>query len=106
MTGRVIGFLRKDVSGASWARDQTRLYGFAAEHGWSVTLVYQGDSDRPGGRVINRLMNLAYNADVGQIIAPSIDHFEDGDIPALIKIADVICADTGVRYSTSASRLP
>ncbi|MFI1920556.1 hypothetical protein [Nocardia sp. NPDC020380] len=67
-----------------------------------MTLVYYGDPDRPGA-VINRLMNLAYNEYVDEIIAPSADHFEPGDLPALVKIADVICADTDHRYTITAA---
>ncbi|WP_157762817.1 hypothetical protein [Nocardia yamanashiensis] len=103
MTDHVIGFVRKDVSGGAWERDQARVYDLAAEFGWSVVLVYHGDSDRARGRVINRLMNLAYSEDVGRIIAPSAEHFEDGELPALVKIAEVICADTGTRYTSAAA---
>ncbi|MBL1077245.1 hypothetical protein JK358_22860 [Nocardia sp. 2] len=99
MTTYVVGFLRKDISGESWAADQDNIHALAAQYGWSIVLLYYGDSDRPGGAVINRLMNLAYNEGVNEIIAPSATHFDDGDISALIKFADVICADTGVRYT-------
>ncbi|MFE3056359.1 hypothetical protein [Nocardia sp. NPDC059236] len=44
-------------------------------------------------------MNLAYAEGVGEVIMPSLAHFECGDLPALVKIADVICADTGNRYT-------
>lgn len=99
MTRYAIGFLRRDVSGHSLCEDHATIHTFAAERELSVVLVYYGDPDRPGGAVINRLMNLAYNESVDGIIAPSADHFEPGDIPALAKIADVICADTGNRYT-------
>ncbi|BAW09955.1 conserved hypothetical protein [Nocardia seriolae] len=64
-----------------------------------MILVYYGDPDRPGGAVINRLMNLAYAECVNEVIAPNIDHFEPDDLRALVKIADVICADTRIRYT-------
>ncbi|MEV0461570.1 hypothetical protein AB0I30_06575 [Nocardia tengchongensis] len=98
MTNYVIGFLRRDVSGDRWQGDQARIHAFAEQCEWSVTLVYYGDPDRPGA-VINRLMNLAYAEYANEIVAPSANHFEPGDIPALVKIADVICVDTGTRYS-------
>ncbi|MEV6772044.1 hypothetical protein AB0N05_25800 [Nocardia sp. NPDC051030] len=99
MTNYVIGFLRPDVSGEAWTEDEARIHAIAAERGWSVILVYYGDPDRPGGAVINRLMNLAHGQYVNEVIAPSSDHFEPGDLLALVKIADVICADTGTRYT-------
>lgn len=98
MTNYVIGFLRPDVSGERWHEDQASIHALAEKHGWSVVLVYFGDPKRPGA-VINRLMNLAYAETVNEVIAPSADHFEPDDIPALVKIADVICADTGARYT-------
>ncbi|MFD7843273.1 hypothetical protein ACFV4K_10105 [Nocardia sp. NPDC059764] len=99
MTNYVIGYLRRDLSGEAWPQDEARIHAFAAEHGRSVILVYYGDPNRPGGAVINRLMNLAYSEYANEVIAPSTDHFEPGDIPALVKIADVICTDTATRYT-------
>ncbi|MFE3054066.1 hypothetical protein [Nocardia sp. NPDC059239] len=98
MTNYVIGFLRPDISGERWQQDHARIHALAKQRGWSVVLVYFGDPKRPGA-VINRLMNLAYTERVNTVIAPSADHFEPDDIPALVKIADVICADTGTRYT-------
>ncbi|WP_433591348.1 hypothetical protein [Nocardia sp. CA-145437] len=98
MTNYVIGFLRPDVSGEQWQQDEARIHTLAEKRGWSVVLVYFGDPKRPGA-VINRLMNLAYAECVNEVIAPSADHFEPDDLPALVKIADVICADTGTRYT-------
>ncbi|MEC3916243.1 hypothetical protein [Nocardia sp. CDC160] len=63
-----------------------------------MALVFFGVLNRPGA-VINRLINLAYTECANEVIAPSVDHFEPGDLPALVKIADVICADTGIRYT-------
>ncbi|MCU1642556.1 MAG: hypothetical protein JWN03_2831 [Nocardia sp.] len=101
MSNYVIGFLRTDVSGKACDDDEARIHAFAAERGWSVILVYYGDPDRPGGALINRLMNLAYSEHANAVIAPSADHFEPDDIPALVKIADVICVDAGTRYATA-----
>ncbi|WP_433667221.1 hypothetical protein ACQP06_27015 [Nocardia sp. CA-136227] len=98
MTNYVIGFLRPDVSGERWQRDEARIHTLAEERGWSLILVYFGDPKRPGA-MINRLMNLAYAECVNEVIAPSANHFEPDDIPALVKIADIICADTGTRYT-------
>ncbi|WP_040816621.1 hypothetical protein [Nocardia concava] len=64
-----------------------------------MILLYYGGADRPSGAVINRLMNLAYSEYAIAVIAPSADHFEPDDIPALVKVADVICADTGTRHA-------
>ncbi|WP_330249767.1 hypothetical protein OG874_26065 [Nocardia sp. NBC_00565] len=101
MSNYVIGFLRPDVSGEASGQDEARIHALAAECGWSVILMYYGDRDRPGGAVINRLMNLAYSERANAVIVPSADHFEPGDIPALVKIVDVICVDTGTRYANS-----
>lgn len=101
MSNYVIGFLRQDLSGEGWSEDEARIHALAVERGWSVILVYYGDPDRPGGAVINRLMNLAYSEYADAVIAPSADHFEPDDILALVKITDVICADTGTRYATT-----
>ncbi|MVU81341.1 hypothetical protein GPX89_29375 [Nocardia sp. ET3-3] len=98
MTNYVIGFLRPDVSDERWQQDEARIHTLAEERGWSMVLVYFGVPNRPGA-VINRLMNLAYAECVNEVIAPSVDHFEPDDLPALVKIADVICADTGIRYT-------
>lgn len=103
MSNYVIGFLRPDVSGEAWGGDEAQIHALAAERGWSVILMYYGHPDRPGGAVINRLMNLAYSEYVDAVIAPSVDHFEPDEIPALVKITDVICADTGTRYATTIS---
>ncbi|MGW5225224.1 hypothetical protein ACWEP5_09820 [Nocardia niigatensis] len=103
MSNYVIGFLRPDVSGEVWSEDEAQIHALAAEHGWSVILMYYGDPDRPGGAVINRLMNLSYSEHANAVIAPSADHFEPGDIPALVKITDLICVDTGTRYATATS---
>lgn len=100
MTEFVIGFLRREVSGAAWQQDQASIHALAERFGWSVVLMYYGDSNWPGA-VINRLMNYAYNESVSAVIAPSIDHFEDGDIPALVKFADIVCADTGCGYTVA-----
>ncbi|MFI5777512.1 hypothetical protein [Nocardia sp. NPDC051570] len=97
----MIGFLQPDVSGEASGEDETQIHALAAERGWSVILVYYGDPDRPGGAVINRLMNLAYSEYANIVIAPSADHFEPGDVQALVKITDVICVDTGTRYDTA-----
>ncbi|QLY32427.1 hypothetical protein H0264_09320 [Nocardia huaxiensis] len=99
MTNYVIGFLRPDVSGAARHQDESRIHALAAECGWSVILMYYGDPARPGGALINRLMNLTYTECVNEVIAPSTDHFEPGDLSALVKVADVICTDTGTRYT-------
>ncbi|MFE5289773.1 hypothetical protein ACFRAQ_32800 [Nocardia sp. NPDC056611] len=99
MNNYVIGYLRRDLSGEAWSQDEARIHAFAAEHGRSVLLVYYGYPNRPGGAVINRLMNLAYTEYASEVIAPSTDHFEPDDIPALVKIADLICVDTGTRYT-------
>ncbi|MFB8008322.1 hypothetical protein [Nocardia sp. NPDC056000] len=98
MTNHVIGFLRPTVSGEQWQQDAERIHRFVEERGWSLVLVYYGDPKRPGA-VINRLMNLAYTECVNEVIAPSTDHFAPDDLPALVKIADVICVDTGSRYT-------
>ncbi|MEV6770101.1 hypothetical protein AB0N05_15900 [Nocardia sp. NPDC051030] len=103
MTNYVIGFLRPDVSGERWQQDQARIHALAEQRGWSVVLIYFGDPKRPGA-VINRLMNLAYTEGVNEVIAPNTNHFEPGDLSALAKIADVICADTGTRYTIPAAR--
>ncbi|GAB0104130.1 hypothetical protein JMUB6875_31040 [Nocardia sp. JMUB6875] len=94
MTHYVIGFLRKDVSGESWRQDLTRIHAFANDRGWSMVLAYFGDPDAPG-EIINRLMTLAYDKYITEVIAPTAAHFDPDDIPSLVKIADVICADTG-----------
>ncbi|MFE3798670.1 hypothetical protein KHQ06_17200 [Nocardia tengchongensis] len=99
MSNYAIGFLRPEVSGEAWHQDEARIHALAAEHGRSIILMYYGDAQRPGGAVINRLMNLTYAEHANEIIAPGAHHFEPGDIPALVKIADVICADTGMRYT-------
>ncbi|MEV6772979.1 hypothetical protein AB0N05_30520 [Nocardia sp. NPDC051030] len=49
--------------------------------------------------VVQRLMTLVWNEDVNAIIVPSHDHLEPADIEALVKFADVICADTGNRFT-------
>ncbi|MEU6582234.1 hypothetical protein [Nocardia sp. NPDC046763] len=103
MSNYVIGFLRPAVSGDGWGEDEARIHALAAERGWSVILVYYGDPDRPGGAVINRLMNLAYSEHANGVIAPSADHFEPDDIPALVKITDVICTDTDTKYTTASN---
>lgn len=100
MSNYVIGFLRADMAGEAWRRDEARIHTLATERGWSVILVYYGNPDRPGA-VINRLMNLAYTEDVNGVIVPSTDHFEPGNLTALVKITDVICADTGIEYTIS-----
>ncbi|MFE3759553.1 hypothetical protein ACFXO9_35070 [Nocardia tengchongensis] len=92
-----------EVSGETWHQDEARIHALAAEHGRSIILMYYGDAQRPGGAVINRLMNLTYAEYANEIIAPGANHFEPGDIPALVKIADVICADTGMRYTIPAA---
>ncbi|MFI6868962.1 hypothetical protein [Nocardia sp. NPDC050406] len=101
MSKYVIGFLRPDVSGEKWGEDEARIHAFAAKRGWSVILVYYGGPNRPGGAVINRLMNFAYSEHANAVIAPSTEHFGHGDIPALAKIADVICVVTGTRYAAT-----
>ncbi|AYF72959.1 hypothetical protein D7D52_02720 [Nocardia yunnanensis] len=103
MSNYVIGFLRPDVSGAAWSEDESRIHALATERGWSVILVYYGEPDRPDGALINRLMNLAYGEHADAVIAPSTDHFEPGEIAALVKIADVICADTGTGHTLPAT---
>ncbi|MFE5284540.1 hypothetical protein ACFRAQ_06165 [Nocardia sp. NPDC056611] len=105
MTNYVIGFLRADVSGEQWRQDEARIHTLAEKCGWSVVLGYFGDPKRPGA-VINRLMNLAYAECVNEVIAPSVDHFEPDDLAALVKIADVICADTGTRYTIPTDGAP
>ncbi|MEU6580288.1 hypothetical protein [Nocardia sp. NPDC046763] len=98
MTDYAIGYLRRDVSGVNWQRDEARIHAAADERNWTVILVVLADPIRQGA-AINRLMNLAYAEGVDAVIAPSLAHFESGDISALVKIADVVCADTGNRYT-------
>lgn len=98
MTHFAIGFLRKNISGEAWQIDQARIHALADEREWPVIIMYFGDPSDPRA-VINRLMTFAYDACIAAVITPSIDHFESGDLPALVKIIDVFCADTGRRYS-------
>ncbi|MEU0538333.1 hypothetical protein ABZ319_00555 [Nocardia sp. NPDC005978] len=100
MTEFVIGFLRREVSGAEWQQDEESSHALARQFGWSIVLMYYGDPNLPGA-VINRLMNYAYNESVSAVIAPCFDHFEDGDIPALVKFADVVCARTRRGYTVA-----
>lgn len=86
--------LRREVSGESWQRDVARIHGLAEQRGWLVMLMYFGDDQGPV-TVINQLMNLAYGRYVEEVVAPSLDHFADGEVAALVKIADVVCVDTG-----------
>lgn len=103
MTNYVIGFLRPDVSGERRQHDEASIHTLATERGWSLVLVYFGDPKRPGA-VVNRLMNLAYAEYVNEVIAPSVDHFEPDDLQDLLKIADVICTDSGTRYTIHIDR--
>ncbi|MFJ9367079.1 hypothetical protein ACIRRA_22020 [Nocardia sp. NPDC101769] len=98
MTDYAIGYLRRDVSGVNWQRDEARIHAAADERRWTVILVVLADPIRQGA-AINRLMNLAYAEGVDAVIVPGLAHFEHGDISALVKIADVVCADTGNRYT-------
>ncbi|MFE6859603.1 hypothetical protein [Nocardia sp. NPDC057668] len=75
MTGYAIGFLRPDLCGPARPEDEARIHALAAEFGRSLILMYYGDPGRPGGAMVNRLMNLAYAVDANEVIAPSANHF-------------------------------
>ncbi|MFE3757460.1 hypothetical protein ACFXO9_24405 [Nocardia tengchongensis] len=92
-----IGFLRREVSGACRQRDEAQIHALAEELGYCLTVLVLADQERDS--VLNRLMNLVWGEQVNEVIAPRLDHFESGDIPALVKFADVICADTRKRYT-------
>ncbi|APA96816.1 hypothetical protein [Nocardia seriolae] len=55
--------------------------------------------------MIDRLMNLAHSEHANVVIAPSANYFEPGDISTLVKITDVICADTGPATRSAVSCL-
>ncbi|MEV6774602.1 hypothetical protein AB0N05_38810 [Nocardia sp. NPDC051030] len=92
-----IGFLRREISGARREQDEAQIHALAEELGYCLAIVVLADPERDS--VLNRLMNIVWGESVNGVIAPSLDHFESGDIPALVKFADVICADTRKRYT-------
>ncbi|WP_405497497.1 hypothetical protein [Nocardia sp. NBC_00511] len=101
MTGYAVGFLRRDVSGPMRRRHEDAIHAAATRHGYTICLMVLAAPEREA--VVQRLMTLIWNEAVDAIVAPSADHFEHGDIEALIKFADVICADSGARYAIPAA---
>ncbi|MEV6767092.1 hypothetical protein AB0N05_00510 [Nocardia sp. NPDC051030] len=99
MTRYVIGFLRRDVSGGSREQDEARIHALATELGYSVAVMVLADPDRDA--VLSRLMNLLWGEYVDTLIAPGLEHFEAGEIPALVKFADVVCANTRERFTVN-----
>ncbi|WP_433592336.1 hypothetical protein [Nocardia sp. CA-145437] len=99
MTEDVIGFLRRKVSGAQQRQHEAEMHDAAGQLGYEIGLMVFAAPDE--GTVVQRLMTRVWNEEVNAIIAPSADHFEPGEIDALVKFADVICVDTGIRYTIS-----
>ncbi|MFE3052389.1 hypothetical protein [Nocardia sp. NPDC059239] len=101
MRRQAIGFLRRHVSGANWQNDEAAIHAIAEECDTSVALVVLADSDRWGDRLVNHLFNLTYSEDADDLIVPTIDHLDDSELRALVKMADVICVDTRKRYTVA-----
>lgn len=101
MIRHAIGFLRRDVSGASWLNDEAAIHAIAHECNSRVVLVVLPDSARWGDHLVNHLLNLTYGEDADDLIVPTIDHLHNSELSALVKVADVICADTRKRYTVA-----
>ncbi|MFE3796850.1 hypothetical protein [Nocardia tengchongensis] len=101
MIRHAIGFLRRDVCGASWLNDEAAIHATSQECDTRVSLVVLADSARWGDHLVNHLLTLTYGEDADDLIVPTIDHLDTSELRALVKVADVICADTRKRYTAA-----
>ncbi|MGW4350613.1 hypothetical protein ACWELJ_00840 [Nocardia sp. NPDC004582] len=101
MIRHAIGFLRRDISGTSWQKDEAAIHAIAQECDTRVALVVLADSARWGEHLVNHLLNLTYGEDADDLVVPTIDHLDQSELRALVKVADVICADTRKRYTVA-----
>ncbi|AYF75666.1 hypothetical protein D7D52_19460 [Nocardia yunnanensis] len=97
MAEYAIGFLRREISGPQKPQHEMEMHAVAERYGYTICLMVLVAPEREA--VVQRLMTLVWNEGANAIIAPSADHFEPGEIDALVKLTDVIYVDTGDRLT-------
>ncbi|MEV0295695.1 hypothetical protein [Nocardia sp. NPDC050710] len=86
-TPTAIGYLRKDVSGASQQWDEIQIRSRAKTLGYSLakTVTFSATTDDPE----MRLRNVVQALDADAVIAPSLAHF-DGEVPeTLVRLCEL-----------------
>ncbi|MGK8553051.1 hypothetical protein [Nocardia gipuzkoensis] len=95
-----IGYLRRDVSGASQTWDEIQIRSLAKRLGYELakTVVFGPRTDCP----LSRLLNVVRRIDVDAVIVPNPQHF-GADVPTeLVKVVDVITVQPENTYARRA----
>ncbi|WP_460723648.1 hypothetical protein [Nocardia heshunensis] len=98
-TPTALGYLRTDVSGVSQQWDESEIRRLAARYGYDLAeiVVYDPCSGRPP---FARLKTQATRLDAEAVFVPSLEHFENGDVPSLlVRRLDVVTVHPESTYS-------
>ncbi|MGW4246757.1 hypothetical protein, partial [Nocardia sp. NPDC004722] len=97
-----LGYVRTDISGVGQQWDETEIRRLAERYGYDFAdmVLYDPSSGRPP---LARLKAQATRLDAEAVFVPSLNHFEEGKVPAsLVQKLDVVTVHPESTYARRA----
>ncbi|WP_051047415.1 hypothetical protein [Nocardia asiatica] len=95
---RAVGYVRRDISGASQAWHETQIRSLARRLGYDLTktVVFNASTSA----AVQRLINVVQELRIEAVLTPGLQHLGSGDVPKdLVAVVDVITVNPERTYA-------